>query len=179
MEDETSNGSGPMAPLDARRRLIDLIEPVVEADGYELLDLELAGEGGRRVVRLFIDVKAETSSGATVGIDDCSKVSRVVGDVLEMSDSIAERYTLEVSSPGVERPLRKASHFDRFVGAEVKIRMRGATSGRRQVRGRIESRSGEEVHIRDGDAVVVVALDNIARARIVPDWDAVMSQGNS
>jgi ribosome maturation factor RimP len=106
-----------------REALLGLLEPPIEALGFEVIDVEFAQAGRGGVLRIFIDrgAAADGAQGAelNVTVDDCAAVSREVGRVLEANDPIKGRYTLEVSSPGFDRILRKRAHFERFAGARV------------------------------------------------------------
>src|ERR1700761_6620937 len=111
-----------------REALIRLLEPVIEALGYELIEIELAQAGRGMNLRLFIDV-AQNMGGADnpqarqagVTVDDCARVSRAVSETLDVEEPVQGHYTLEVSSPGWDRPLRKAAHFVRFTGERVSV----------------------------------------------------------
>ena len=105
-----------------------LLEPVVEILGYELVHVTLTGSK-TRALRIFIDAPG----GITV--DDCERVSRRVGDVLDVEDMVEDQYTLEVSSPGLDRPLVKPEHFEQALGKNVAIRMQSLHLGRRKFRG--------------------------------------------
>jgi len=106
-----------------------MIEPVLEPEGIELVELEFKLEGGRWVLRLYID------SPRGVGLDDCELVSRQVGALLDIKDPIEQKYTLEVSSPGVNRVLRREKDFAAYAGLPVRIRTRRKLSGRRNFQG--------------------------------------------
>jgi ribosome maturation factor RimP len=97
-------------------RVRRLLEPIVEREGYELVEVDWLREGASWVLRLFVD------RPGGVGIDDCQALSRTLEPVLDVEDLIEPSYHLEVSSPGVERPLRKPEHFDRFAGERVRVR---------------------------------------------------------
>src|SRR5262245_57723288 len=101
-----------------KQALVNLLEPAVASLGFELADLELHISRGRGLLRIFID----SDEGVTV--DDCEAVSRQVSSVLDVADPIAGGYSLEVSSPGLDRRLVKPVHFDRFAGAEVQVKLR-------------------------------------------------------
>src|ERR1019366_10785687 len=105
-----------------RDALMRLLEPPIEALDYELVDIEFAREGRGGVLRIFIDRRAGDTRDAQVPgitVDDCALVSHAVGQVLEVEDPIKGHYTLEVSSPGFDRILRKREHFERFIGARM------------------------------------------------------------
>jgi ribosome maturation factor RimP len=115
-----------------RDALMRLLEPPIEALGFELVDIEFAREGRGGVLRIFIDGPARDGE-AGVTVDDCARVSHAVSEILETQDPIKGNYTLEVSSPGFDRILRTRAHFERFVGqriiAELKLPMDGRLAG--------------------------------------------------
>jgi len=142
----------------------DLLQPGAEALGYELVAVELSG-GDTSIVRVYIDHK----DGVTVS--DCAKASRQFSAILDVEDPISNRYTLEVSSPGMDRPLAKPEHFIDVVGQDVKIKMNTLVNGRRRF-------TGELVEATDDFAVVEVdgeqtelLYDEMDRARLVPVYD--------
>src|SRR5208282_153191 len=105
--------------------------PPIEALAYELVDIEFASAGRGGVLRIFIDRKT-ADAGAGITVDDCARVSHAVSEVLEGEDPIPGAYTLEVSSPGFDRILRKRAHFERFVGARVFVELKLPQDGRRR-----------------------------------------------
>ncbi|MFT5114467.1 MAG: ribosome maturation factor RimP [Parasphingorhabdus sp.] len=125
-----------------------LLEPVVEDLGYELVLVELTG-GGSKVLRLYIDAPGG------VLLVDCQQVSRSVSAQLDVEDPITGNYSLEVSSPGLDRPLVKPEHFQRFIGQRVKVRVSRHHLGRRRFTG-VLCDAGE---IADGSAGIVVEVD--------------------
>ena len=153
-----------------------MLAPTVASLGLELLGVEyLPGTGGA-VLRLYIDVPADEAAGAEprpVGIEDCEAVSREVSAQLDVEDPIAGNYTLEVSSPGLDRPLFTAAHFQRFLGESAKVALRLPQDGRRRLTGRIERIDGELVTFLVDGVEFAVAFDNIDKARLVPDWAAL------
>lgn len=152
-------------------RLTTLIEPVLEAEGAELVDLEVGGARGRPVLRAYVD----TEGGVT--LDECARLSRLLESRLESAGEVPERYVLEVSSPGLERPLRKRAHFERFRGREVEVRLYAKRDGRKKYLGTLEA---VEDRPDDGFAIVVADPetgerwtfedDAIARARLHVRW---------
>ena len=152
-----------------QNRLIELLEPLVEAMGYELVLLEFNAHKGSALVRLFIDAPG----GVTLG--DCEKVSREVEGKLDVDDPIPQNYRLEVSSPGLDRPLVKPAHFERFAGQVARVQLlapQAQGSGRRKFQGVLRGLRGENVVLETADAgTVEVALGNIERARLVPDFE--------
>jgi ribosome maturation factor RimP len=146
-----------------RDRLFGLLEPVVEGLGYELLDIEWGSAGSRSVVRVYID----RSDGAGIGLDDCELVSRAISAALETDDPIGHGYSLEVSSPGFDRPLRTAAHFARFAGSEARIELAQPLEGRRRFRGRLGPVEDGRVTIEVDRKEWKLPLAGISKARLV------------
>ncbi|MBR9814506.1 ribosome maturation factor RimP [bacterium] len=145
-------------------KLITLLEPLVEDLGYELIWVQLAGGEGSQIVRVFID------HADGIDVDDCAKVSREVSGVMDVEDPIPGNYTLEVSSPGLDRPLVKRAHFEQFAGAQVKLRTYAPSlEGRRRYTGMLKGVAGDEVEIEVDGELHAVPLDNIEIARLVPE----------
>ena len=142
----------------------NVIEPVVTGMGYELVDLQ-ASNGGR-FLRLFIDKPAGSNAG--VNVDDCAAVSRQLTRVLEVEGIDYDR--LEVSSPGLDRPLRKAADFVRFAGQKAELRMRRPdASGRRKFAGMLKGAEAGQVSVEIDGQTVALALEDIERAKLVPE----------
>ena len=141
-----------------------LIEPSVEGLGYELVDVELAGGGPNAVLRVYID------SEAGIDLKDCETVSRQLSALLDVEDPIAGQYTLEVSSPGLDRPLVKRVDFERFAGELVKVKVLEPVLGRRNFTGQLLGLEGEQVLLEMDKERYAIPLDNIERARLVPQW---------
>ena len=146
-----------------RNALIEMFEPTVTGMGYELVEVELVGSGGNRTVRLYID----SESGVTV--DDCAAVSEVISDLLDEEDPIPEAYNLEVSSPGVDRPLRRREDYDRFSGETVKVKTYGPVSGQRSFTGTLLGVEGEEVVLDTPEGRFRIPLEQVAKAHLVAD----------
>ena len=143
-----------------RERLISLLEGPIEALGYELVELEFPP----RLLRVYID----REGGVTV--DDCEAVSRQVSAVLDVEDPIPGAYTLEVSSPGLDRPLRKAADFARFAGEQAKIELELPIDGRRRFAGTLKGCEAGEVNIEVDGVLHKLPLGGIGKARLVPDF---------
>lgn len=148
-----------------RDRLIELLEPVVNALGYEVILLEYSPRDGSGLLRVFID------SPNGIQIADCEKVSREVAGVLDVEDIIRQAYQLEISSPGLDRPLVKASHFERFKGEVARIQMLAPIAGRRRFQGALLGATEDEVSIETPEGVVVLPIADIDKARLVPNFD--------
>jgi ribosome maturation factor RimP len=142
------------------------IEPILEPEGMELVELECKPERGRLVLRLYID----RPGGIT--LDDCEMVSRQVGAFLDMEDPFNRPYTLEVSSPGINRVLRKEKDFNLYAGAPVRIRTRRKIGGRRNFSGIIEGARDARILIRIGDELVEIGADDLEKAHLdLPEAD--------
>lgn len=125
------------------------------------------------LLRLYIDVPEGSEEGRQVGIDDCEAVSHEVSAQLDVADPISGHYTLEVSSPGVDRPLFTLAQFARFIGQSAKVVLRLPQDGRRRLTGRIVSaEDGQLLFDIDGNPFRT-DIDNIEKARLVPDWEAL------
>jgi ribosome maturation factor RimP len=154
-----------------------LLAPTVESLGLELLGVEYLPSAGSAVLRLYIDVQ-DDGTGRHVGIEDCEAVSREVSAQLDVEDPISSNYTLEVSSPGVDRPLFGAAQFARFVGEQVKVTLKFPQDGRRRFQGRILKVEEETVHVEVEAAgglmqEIAFGIGNVEKARLVPDWVAL------
>lgn len=153
-------------------RLVELLEPLVENLGYELVLLEYNAHKGSALLRLFIDAVG----GVTLG--DCEKVSREVEGLLDVQDPIPQNYRLEVSSPGLDRPLVKPAHFERFAGSVARVQLtapRGG-DGRRKFQGVLRGLRNGNVVLETADVgTVELEPGNIERARLVPDYEQELS----
>ncbi|WP_435212346.1 ribosome maturation factor RimP [Luminiphilus sp. nBUS_16] len=146
-------------------RLSELLTPTVESLGFELWGLELLSPNRRPTLRLFIE--AETG----VSVDDCAKVSRHVGGVLDVEDPISGDYTLEVSSPGIDRLLFKVEQYALYINEPIEVKLRFPFEGRRRFRGWLMGVEGEDVVVRVEDHDYLLPLKQIDRARVQPRLD--------
>jgi ribosome maturation factor RimP len=140
-----------------------LLEPAIERLGYELTDLEvrLSGQGG--LVRLTID------KPDGIDLDDCEKVSHAMSALLDVEDPVPGNYSLEVSSPGLDRKLTKLEHFQRFEGETLKVTMRFPMEGRRRFRGKLLSSNEENIVVEVDGESYSLPLTMIDTARLVPE----------
>lgn len=147
----------------------NLLRPSVESLGFELLGVELRGSVRSPLLRVYIDHPA----GITV--DDCGQVSHQISGVLDVEAVLSDAYTLEVSSPGLDRPLFEPAHFERHIGDTVRLRLAVPDhQGRRRYSGRLEDfREGVAVLVTEQQGVVSVPFGNIESARLVPDFAAI------
>lgn len=140
-----------------------LLAPIVEAMGYELVGVEFHPRADGSLLRVYIDQEHGIS------VDDCQRVSHQLSGVLDVEDLIAGRYILEISSPGLDRPLFDPQHFIRFAGSEVRIQLRELLEGRRKLIGRLLGMHENEVVIVDSaEREWRVPLEHIEKARLVP-----------
>ena len=162
---------------DKATQISRLLAPTVEALGLELLGIEYLPAPGGATLRLYIDVPGADPE-RHVTIDDCESVSREVSAQLDVEDPISGHYTLEVSSPGVDRPLFTAAQFERFVGEQAKVTLKLPQDGRRRLQGRILKVEEETVHLEvEGQGglaqEIAFGVGNVEKARLVPDWAAL------
>jgi ribosome maturation factor RimP len=142
-----------------------LLEPAIEALGYQFVGVEYRSGGpGGALLRVYID----SERGITA--DDCERVSYQVSGLLDVNDPIAGHYTLEVSSPGLDRRLFKPEDYERFAGSQVKLRMAIPQDGRRKYQGRLLRLEGGNVVVDQDGEEVILALDQIEQARLVPEY---------
>lgn len=152
-----------MASLE--ERLTEMLAPSVEDLGYELVGIEYVRAGKHSTLRVYIDQEEG------ILVDDCAAVSRQVSAIMDVEDPITNEYTLEVSSPGMERPLFNAAQYAAFIGEEVKIQLRMPIQNRRRWKGVISSVDGEIISVAVENKEERFALSNIQKANIVPKFD--------
>jgi len=143
-------------------RLTELIQPYLMAQGVELVELEFTQpRRGRATLRLFVD-----RPGGGITLDEITRVSRVVGELLDVHDPISSSYTLEVSSPGLTRALKKPQDFERYTGRLVRLTTRTPWEGKQVHRGILKGLANEEVSLEEDRALVRIPLAEIAKARL-------------
>lgn len=164
-----------------RQGLFAALEPVVQAAGYELVELETVGQGADTVLRLYIDRlpgdtrpapvdTEEAPAQGGISVDDCADVSRAVSDWLDEHDPIPGQYYLEVSSPGFDRPLRTPAHFAAQLGQRAKVELAVAIEARRRFTGTLVAVEGGELVMEVDGRTWRLPLDGISRARVVPAY---------
>jgi ribosome maturation factor RimP len=149
-------------------RVWALVAPLAEAQGFEIIDIELRREGGRggRVLRLYLD----REGGPTM--EDLSRVSRELSDLLDVHDVVEGSYTLEVSSPGINRPLTRPEHFARFVGKRVRVRTRELVNGRRSFLGQLLEVSEDKIFLNQDGQRCEIPFALIEKSNYEHDWSA-------
>jgi ribosome maturation factor RimP len=148
-----------------------LLAPLVEDLGYEFVGIEYQSNPKNRLIRLYID---EPEKG--IGIEDCERVSREVSALLDVEDPVNGQYTLEVSSPGIERPLFTGAQFARFVGEVARVMMAAPIEGRRKFKGLIVSADDDEVVLEVDGERHTLPVAEVHRAHLAPDVDAVLAE---
>lgn len=149
----------------APEKLEALIRQEVELLGFELLGIELTGQGkGGSLLRIYIDHEEG------ILMDDCVQVSHQVSGVLDVEDLIKERYQLEVSSPGLDRPLFEKAHFERFKGSRVRVKTQTKIDGRHRFTGELSGVEDDQVLIEEDGALYRIPIDMIDSARVVPEF---------
>ena len=160
-----------------RHHLADMLEPVIDKLGYETVRIMTIGQANP-TLQIMID----KTDGTEISVDDCAKVSRALSEVLDEKDPIADKYNLEVSSPGLDRPLTKPAHFQKFAGYEVKIETDELIKGRKRFKGELKGIEGSDVLLVMSETVYQIPFDAISKAKIVltdellAKWEAAHPQ---
>lgn len=150
--------------------LVALIDPICKAHGVELVDVRHQRERGGAVIRVIIDREVPgLDDGSGVSLDDCTRVSRDASAALDVHDDIlpSGAYRLEVSSPGLERPLVKLADFERFAGRDIKLKTRQAIDRRRRFQGRLVGVVDGAIELDQDGTIVHISHDDIAQANLV------------
>lgn len=176
-------------PLSAKKKILEeLIRPVVEGLGYEFWGMEHIAQGKHSLLRIYIEslhaapvsetelteqgqLVNEAVSESGIALGDCERVSRQVGAILDVEDPISGDYTLEVSSPGMDRALYALSQYERFKGSMVAIKLRMPYEGRRKYNGTITSVEGQDVVIQVDQEEFLFPVEAIEKANIIPQFD--------
>ena len=154
-------------------RIAAMIEPALAAMGYEIVRVQLGG--GRRSATL--QIMCDRLDGQALTLDNCAEISRLASAVLDVEDPIAGEYTLEVSSPGLDRPLTRPKDFERFAGAEARLELNLPVAGRKRFRGVLRGLDDGAVILDTGDGERRLALADIEKARLVPAGMPKPAQG--
>lgn len=142
----------------------ELITPVLDEMGIELVDVVYIKEGGRWFLRIFID------QPGGIGLDDCQRVSERIDPLLDEHDPVPHSYALEVSSPGIERPLKKLADFERFTGRKISINTFVPVEGGRRFKGVLVAASNHSVTLEADGNSVVIPMEQVASARLVAEF---------
>jgi ribosome maturation factor RimP len=150
-----------------------LLAPTIASMGLELLGIEYLPAAGSALLRLYIDVPPAQADTRNVGIEDCEAVSREISAQLDVADPISANYTLEVSSPGIDRPLFGAAQFARFVGESAKVTLKLPQDGRRRFQGAIVRVDGNRITFNVDGTEFAVDAANVDKAKLAPNWVAL------
>lgn len=160
--------NGMVAKIGAVEHIEALVAPSLEAMGYSVVRILLSGRQRQR-----LQVMIERLDERPIQVDDCAEVSRALSAILDVEDPIPGAYTLEVSSPGIDRPLIRLADFERFAGFEARIEMERPIEGRRRFQGRIVGTDGEVVRLRLDETEVPLPHTDILRAKLVLTDDLI------
>ena len=159
-----------LSPLESR--ISEIISPVIEDMGFALVQAKMTSDDGRNILRIL----AEDPKTHNLGVDDCAKLSRAVSAMLDVEDPIAGAYTLEMSSPGIDRPLTRLEDFETYKGFEVKIELDIPVEGQKRFRGFIEGLNEEnEISLKTDQGTVAFSPDSVHKAKLVLS-DALIEQ---
>jgi ribosome maturation factor RimP len=145
-------------------RVWEIAEPLVTHEGLEIVDVEFRRESRGMVLRLYLD-----REGGGVSLDDLTRVSRQLGDVLDIHDAVPGSYNLEVSSPGINRRLRRPDHFRRFLAQRVRVRLVSPLDGRRGFLGILEAVQPDGIVVREAEGSHAIRFAEIAQANYEPE----------
>ena len=143
-------------------KIESMVGPSLAAMGYSIV--RIAFTGGRRPT---LQIMAERTDNGAMTVEDCATMSHTVSALLDVADPIASSYMLEISSPGIDRPLTRRADYERFAGFEAKIEMQRPVEGRRRFRGKLMGLEGDDAKLLVGPDVMRLPLDAIARAKLV------------
>jgi ribosome maturation factor RimP len=152
----------------------ELATPLAQARGMEIIDIEFRREGGRggRVLRLFLD------KAGGPNMDELSRVSRELSEILDVEDFVDGAYTLEVSSPGINRPLKRPEHFVRFIDKNIRVRTRDMINGRRSFLGRLLEVSPVSIALDQDGTRCEIPFEQIEKSNYEHDWSAPYAAGS-
>ena len=148
-----------------KKQVTELVQPVLEEIGFELVEVEYLSKYGRWDLIIYIDKEGG------VNIDDCAKVSSEIGDLIDIKDVIEHEYVLEVSSPGLNRPLNKETDFVRAIGKKIKVRMRDPIKGRRNFTGYLKEFRDRTLYLETGNEIITLSWPGIGKANLVYEFE--------
>lgn len=142
-----------------------IAQPLVETEGLELVDLEYVKEGENYFLRLYIDNEEND-----IGLEECEKISNLLSEELDSNDPIDDSYILEISSPGIERPLKKIEDFDRFEGSLATLKTYAPINGEKEFTGTILKRNDQTIRLEITDSIIEIPYSSVASARLAVDF---------
>ena len=159
----------PALTSDGRAETIErLVKTPLQAEGFDIVRVIFSGEH-----RPNLQIMVERQDGAAVSVDDCARASRLVSAVLDVEDPVSGSYVLEVSSPGIDRPLTRLKDFDRFAGFEARVELRVPMDGRRRFRGRLLGVDQERIRLETEREEIELSFDDIQKAKLVLTDDLI------
>lgn len=148
--------------MQVRHHLSNMLEPIIEELGYECVRIMTIGQ-----VNPTLQIMIDKTDGTEINVEDCAKVSRALSAILDENDPIKDKYNLEVSSPGLDRPLTKLEHFIRFAGNEVKIETDETIEGRKRFKGLLTGVKETKIILNMDDKVFEIPFDAVSKAKII------------
>lgn len=148
--------------MDVVQKIETLIEPALADMGYELVRVRVSGSQ-----RKTLQIMADRLDGAAMGVDDCADISHAVSAILDVEDPITDAYVLEVSSPGIDRPLTKLPHFGRYVGFEAKVELHHMIDGRKRFSGKLLGVDGDTIRLEHDGVAVDLPFAEIRNAKLI------------
>ena len=148
--------------MDPAKRVETIIAPTLQDMGFDLVRVRISG-----AQRRTLQIMAERLDDGTMTVEDCAAISRAVSTLLDVEDPIKGSYTLEVSSPGLDRPLTRPKDYTRFAGLEAKIELREPMDGQRRFRGRIAGLADDQVQLDTEDTRIAIPYADIERAKLI------------
>ncbi len=145
------------------KRMTDIIEPAVNAAGYELLGVDYFPHGRNSILRVYID------SPNGINIDDCEKASRQISSILDVEDPIHGKYQLEVSSPGIDRPLFKIEHYQQQLNHSVKIKLRIPINGQKHFKGKLLKADASNIQLECETEIITISYKQIQKGRLLAE----------
>ena len=146
-------------------KVTNLVEPIIEKIGYELYDVEYAKEGKNYFLRIFID------SEKGIDLNDCEKVNDAITDILDTENYIKDQYFLEISSPGIERVLRKDKHLEKYIGTDINVKLfKKDENGKKEYLGKLKEYNKNEIVIEQEEKEIKIERKNISQIKTVYNW---------
>lgn len=146
-------------------KVTNLVEPIIEKIGYELYDVEYAKEGKNYFLRIFID------SEKGIDLNDCEKVNDAITDILDTENYIKDQYFLEISSPGIERVLRKDKHLEKNIGTDINVKLfKKDKNGKKEYLGKLKEYNQNEIVIEQEEKEIKIERKNISQIKTVYNW---------
>lgn len=156
------------------KRIADIIEPVIVDMGYELVRVKMTNVNDEATLQIMVEHKDDAKQ---ISVDDCENVSNAVSAILDVEDPIASAYSLEVSSPGIDRPLTRLKDFVKYAGLEAKVELDDPLAERKRFRGRLDGVAGNDVLIHVDGVDYKVPFVSISRAKLVMNDDLIAKSG--